>query len=267
MKTISPIRLATAALLALSLGACDVDRGPRSLGVPTLVKKTASDEAGNAAAASGLLILRDGCLAIEHSDRSRTLLLWPAEARVVRQDDGSLHVLGTEGKAQRTVRVGEEIRVGGSELGAGSADSALVGPNGPMLATAAYPPGCTGPVWNVYSFEPASGGEEAGQALQGKWVVAELIGARPAPGTQVIDVTVTGDRIRGQSQCVVFSWSYTLTPSFRATREQGEAVCERTRTPWEKAFEEAVSRATSLAAEDGAVLISGPGGQALLRRP
>lgn len=271
MNTNSPTRWAAYALMALSLGACQGEPEPPRLGVPTLIKRIAAEEAGDAAAATGLLILRGGCLALEHSDRSHTLLLWPAEAQVVREADGSLHVSGAEAKAQRKVKVGDEIRVGGSEVGAGEADSSLVGPDRPIAATAAYPAGCTGRVWNVHTFEPASGAAaaDANQALQGKWVVAELIGARPLPGTQVIDVTVSGDRIHGQSQCVPFDWSFTLKgEAFATTPQAGGPTCERTRTPWEKAFDEALSRATRIVREgDGAVLISGPGGQALLRRP
>lgn len=264
----------TGALAALALGACTNQAEPSAEpGGTILIKKLTPDEAGNAAAGTGTLILRDGCLAMEHGDRSRTLLLWPAEARLERSADGAMRVLGTEGTAQHTVRVGEEIIVGGSELGGGETDSARVGPGREIAATAAYPAGCTGRVWNIYSFEPAPtivGPAMADVAtMKGDWAVAKIFRAAPLPGTTVIKVAITDDRIRAQSQCVPFWWTYKATPqSFAAEREPyPDAVCERTQSPWEKAFGEAVDRASSAVLEqDGSLLITGPGGEVLLRR-
>ena len=267
-------RWAAIALLALAPGACDEQREPPSFGAPMLVKKLAPDEAANAAAGTGVLILRDGCLALEHADRSRTLLLWPAEARLERSPDGALRVLGTPGKAQRTVRVGEQIVVGGSELGAGAADSGLVGPGRRIPATAAYPAVCAGRVWNVYSFEPATpavaaSGMVDNAALEGEWVVAEIHGSPPLGGTRVIRVTIGDGRFRAQSQCVPFWWTFVLTPGRIQTADEPypDPVCERTLSHWEAAFKEAMGRASTIDRQpDGAMLIRGPGGQVLLRR-
>jgi heat shock protein HslJ len=258
------------ALAALSLAACEEEQSASPLGVPVLIKKVAADEAGDAAVSSGTLVLRGGCLALEHADRSTTLLLWPAEARLERQADGALKVLGTEGTGQETVRVGEEIIVGGSELGGGAADTARVGPGRNIAATAAYPAECSGPVWNVYSFAPGSlTGPGGPAAIAGEWKTAEIGHSPGVPGERMVDVTITQDRIKAQSQCVHYQWTYTLSgEKFTATPEAtGEASCERKRTAWEDAFEQAVERARTLTTEpDGGIVLEGPGGEVLLRR-
>lgn len=273
MANTSTTSWAAGALLALALGACAEQAPAPAPDGPVLVKKLAADEAGDAAASSGLLILRNGCLALEHGDRSRTLLLWPAEARLERTPDGALRVRGAPDKAQRTVRVGEEIVVGGAELGTGEADSGLVGPGRRIAASAAYPAACAGRVWNVHSFEPAPtvaaapGADDA--ALEGGWIVSQIHGSAPPPGTTVIQVDIGEGRIRARSQCVPFWWTYALTPEGIATAPAPypDPVCDRALSHWEDAFEEAIGRASTVEPQpDGSMLIRGPGGQVLLRR-
>jgi heat shock protein HslJ len=263
-------RFAVVGALALSLAACKAEPESSPLGVPVLIKKVAAEAEGNAAVASGKLVLRGGCLALEHADRSTTLLLWPAEARIERLPDGALKVLGTEGTGQETVRVGEEIIVGGSELGGGAADTARVGPGRNIAATAAYPAECAGPVWNVYSFAPGSlTGPGGPAALVGEWKTAEIGHSPGVPGERMVDVTFTQDRIRAQSQCVRYSWIYTLSGETFTATPAGDVgpVCERKRTAWEDAFEQALERARTLTTQpDGAILLEGPGGEVLLRR-
>jgi heat shock protein HslJ len=263
-------RLLLTGAFALSLAACDAETETSPLGVPVLIQKVKAEAEGNAAASSGTLVLRNGCLALEHADRSTTLLLWPAEAKLERRTDGVLKVLGTEGTAQQTVRVGEEIVVSGSELGGGSADTSRVGPGRAIAATAAYPESCTGPVWNVYGFAPGSLSSLGGaQSRTGEWKTAEIGRSPGVPGERMVDVTFTEDRIRAQSDCVRYSWTYTLSGETFTATPAGDvgAVCERKRTPWEDAFEQAVERARTLTIEpDGAMLLEGPGGEVLLRR-
>jgi hypothetical protein len=105
--------------------------------------------------------------------------------------------------------------------------------------------------------------------LAGAWTVAEIGASGPEPGTTVIEVTITIDRIRAQSQCKHFWWTYTLAgEAIETTREPyPDAICERTDSYWERFFVEAVERANSAVRQpDGAVLLTGPGGQVLLRR-
>lgn len=141
-----------------------------------LVRKLAPDGAGNAAAGGGVLTLRDGCLFMAHRDGSRTLLLWPSDVRLERGGDGELRVIAGPDNPSHTVRVGEEIGVGGSTLQQGERDSALVGPGRAIPATAAFPPGCTGRVWNVYGLEPGPPAELPHP--QGRWTFVEDGGPR-----------------------------------------------------------------------------------------
>lgn len=257
------MRTTTILLLALALGACNASKPEPSPGAPELVRKLAPEAAGDSAMSAGVLTFTNGCLAMEHADGSRTLLLWPAEARLARAPDGALRVLGTPGKAQQTVKVGEEIQVGGSELGGGSAQ---VGPGLRIPATTGFPAGCEGRVWNVYSFGPAP--SKAASALPGEWTVAEVHGSPPEAGTPVVHVSITADRIRTQSQCMPHWWTYAVSgETIKATPEPVTSpACERTEPFWETAFAEAIGRATSVVAQpDGAILLSGPGGQVLLR--
>lgn len=104
--------------------------------------------------------------------------------------------------------------------------------------------------------------------LSGDWTVAQIWGADPDPGTTVIQVDITSDRIRAQSQCKHWWWTYTVAGgSFKATTEPyPDPMCERTTSYWERYFAEAIDRASDIVPyPDGAVLITGPGGQVLLR--
>lgn len=104
--------------------------------------------------------------------------------------------------------------------------------------------------------------------LSGEWRVAQIWGADPDPGTTVIQVSITEDRIRAQSQCKHWWWTYTVAGgAFKAAREPyPDPICERTESYWERYFAEAIDRASSIVPyPDGSVLITGPGGQVLLR--
>ena len=170
---------------------------------PVLVRKLHPDAAGNAAAGSGVLTLRDGCLFMAHRDGSRTLLLWPAETRLERAPDGELRVL--PGGPGHTVRVGEEIFVGGSELGGGEGDSAQVGPGRAIAADAAYPQGCSGRFWNIYTVEPGPPAEmptpdgRLTRTSQGAaWGPADWprLTLRCAPDKRAVELTASGPVIR-----------------------------------------------------------------------
>lgn len=104
--------------------------------------------------------------------------------------------------------------------------------------------------------------------LTGEWTVAQIWGSDPDPGTTVIQVTITNDRIRAQSQCKHYWWTYrTAGDAFDAEKETyPEPMCERTESYWEQYFAEAIERANiAYRRPNGAVLITGPGGQVLIR--
>lgn len=257
-------KVGAAGLLVLALAACG-ERKPPSLGAPLLVKKAGAESEGGAALALGKLVLRDGCLALEGAGGERTLLLWPARARIERSADGSVKVFGAE--ARQTVRVGQEIVVSGGELAAGKG---AVGPDGPVKASAAFPAECAGSVWNVSSFEPAPdlfGGVTAAD-LQGRWMVDKLNGAGRGPTDHIVRVTIEENRLHAQSQCVPYRWTFTVSSGeFRAAKAPNpDPVCERTRSFYELAFEEAIDRAASLERQGEAIMIRGPGGQVLLQK-
>lgn len=105
--------------------------------------------------------------------------------------------------------------------------------------------------------------------ISGEWRVAEVVASPPEPGTPVIRISITGDTIRAQSQCKHYWWTYTATGSaFDATHaDYPEPMCERTDSYWEQFFVEAIERANIAAPQpDGSLLLTGPGGQVLLRR-
>lgn len=137
------------------------------------------------------------------------------------------------------------------------------------LSACSGPEPAAAPPADASAAEPTPAVAPASLDLSGSWTVAEIIGAPPDPGTPVVEVTITADQIRAQSQCKHYWWTYTLAgETFDATKAPyPDAVCERTDTPWEEYFVSAIERANQIVHEpDGDVLFTGPGGQALLRR-
>lgn len=109
-------------------------------------------------------------------------------------------------------------------------------------------------------------------SLQGAWR-AEAVDGRPMDAREFENhgptrVVVEAGRIRAQSQCVPFAWRVsedagrlTLAP------EDVGAVCQRSRSAWETAFEAAMTGAAAARPRaDGTVLLEGPRGTVLLRR-
>lgn len=103
----------------------------------------------------------------------------------------------------------------------------------------------------------------------GDWVVDALSGAPPGSHDYPILVTFQAGTVRAQSQCVPFGWRYTLSRTGFATTPDPDPrpVCDRVRSPWEDRFQSVMAAADRAGVRpDGALLISGAGGQALLRR-
>ena len=263
MKLVTPLRSALALVLAALAACSETPRAtasappmePRAAPEVVLVRKLAPDGAGHAAAGGGVLTLDNGCLFMAHRDGSRTLLLWPAGTRLERSRDGELRVL--PGGPGHAVRVGEEISVGGSELWGEGDDSQRVGPGRPMAADAAFPPGCTGRVWNIYSVEPGPPAELP--VPNGRW-------ASTADGA-VAWADRAGPRL--VLRCVPQERAVELTasapppryPNPRAGPASPEALYAL-----EISSRQAWARYPSTRAADGLVQASAPAGDAFLDR-
>jgi hypothetical protein len=102
---------------------------------------------------------------------------------------------------------------------------------------------------------------------EGDWFVVAVNGS---PMTrEPITVRIDKETIKGQSGCVEFEWLYTTSQSgFRtANPPEPRAVCERGRSGWETAFEDALADASSLELiSEETLQIGGSGGAVTLRR-
>ena len=113
----------------------------------------------------------------------------------------------------------------------------------------------------------ASTGSVRSAGREGDWFVVAVNGS---PMTrEPITVRIDKETIKGQSGCVEFEWLYTASQSgFRtANPPEPRAVCERGRSGWETAFEDALTDASSLdLIGEETLQIGGSGGAVTLRR-
>lgn len=108
-------------LLTLTSGATVIElresESHQGQGVPPIFFPTLAEPATGYpdALAIGTLVQRRGCVFLEGTDGSRTLLIWPFGWSIQATEDGSLRVLDENGTPVR--EIGEEVELGGGFVG------------------------------------------------------------------------------------------------------------------------------------------------------
>lgn len=191
--------------------------------------------------------LRDGCLLLNDA-----LIVWPREARLDLSTPGRIAINDEQGPAI----VSEYLSPTGGII-SGRIDSPLLEPcaGRPVFLVNGFEP-ITPQAWAELQHParrtrpappPGSSPRSLDQAFpyRGRWVVIAINGRARPPGDPPITVGLGPDRIEARSQCI--PWRWTVLPSGERPRTRltngSEPVCDRMQSPWEQAFEAAMSSA------------------------
>lgn len=230
----------------------------------------------------GQLRLQNGCLLLEDA-----LIVWPRgtrldlsrPGRIAVVDEGRAAIVG--GYLSPTGRV-IPGRIDNPRLGSCAGrpvflvnDYRPLSPEqwaeyqGPPRTTPPRPPapGPRGEPSELPSPSPYSTVPRPG--VTGRFVVAEINGRPPPPSAEPITVSLGPDALSARSGCLDFRWPYVPPPAPPSAGAQPPAlvaVCARTMSSWERAFQLAIGEATEVTpGPNGAVTYSGPVDWVVLR--
>lgn len=168
-------------------------------------------DAGMAALAEGVLVLRpDSCLVLV-SDASELVIAWPVGFTAVRRD-GGVDVLGADGSV--VAQEGEQLSLGGGEGRVGITGPCLGTPT-PVFAVNQAPPYDRSPATQTpEAWSPAQTAED----LYGTWTVVELLGQGMRSATDdegrpfTVQARAEGERsvLSGSDGCNVYGGMYTI---------------------------------------------------------
>lgn len=117
--------------------------------------------------------------------------------------------------------------------------------------------------------EPAASSAAAARSIDGQYVVTHVNGAEPLINIAGYEptITITGDRIYFQSQCIYDDWAFSRTGETIETGiwQAEQEMCARERTPGEEAIIKAIDGAETIRFVPHGLWLSGKGGTMQLR--
>ena len=105
--------------------------------------------------------------------------------------------------------------------------------------------------------------------LLGPWVLVSIDGSAPPPQAPPIEIIFTDGEVGARSQCVSFAWFYGVENGRLRMRVPNRlvAMCARGLSPWEKKFEAAMPAASYIESHGEQLIVTGPKGKLILKRP